>query len=113
MPALQTMFKDAWSQAVAGVNAAEQGAEKVLGRIAGAAGFAPDDVKRQARDLTEKLQSQRRSLEKALDEAMKKAAGRFLLPTKGEVAELRQRVEELSTRVDALAAGRDRPAGQA
>jgi polyhydroxyalkanoate synthesis regulator phasin len=113
MPALQTVFKDAWSQAVAGMAAAEQGAGKVLGRIADAAGFTPDDVKRQARDLTEKLQTQRRSLEKALDLAVKKAAGRFLLPTKGEVAELRQRVDELSSRLDALAADRRPPTGQA
>jgi polyhydroxyalkanoate synthesis regulator phasin len=113
MPALQTMFKDAWSQAVAGVTAAEHEAEKVLGRIAGAAGIKPDEVKRQARDLQEKLQGRRKALEKVVDELVKKAAGRFLLPTKGEVAELRQRVEELSSRVDQLAAGRDKPAGQA
>ena len=67
MPALQTMFKDALSQARAGVTAAEQGAEKVLGRIADAAGLTPIDVRRHARELTEKLNAQRRELEAWLE----------------------------------------------
>ncbi len=39
MPDIQTLFKEAWSNALAGVNAAEQEAEKVLSRIADAAGL--------------------------------------------------------------------------
>jgi len=102
MPDLQTMFKDAWSQALAGVNAAEQEAEKVLGRIADAAGFSPEDVRRHAREFGERLAAQRREIEKTLDGAVKKAAGRFRLPTKDEVAELRQRVDAIAARLDAI-----------
>ena len=36
---LQEVFKEAWSQALVGINTAEQEAEKVLQRIADAAGF--------------------------------------------------------------------------
>ncbi len=103
MPDLQTMFKEAWSHALAGVNAAEQEAEKVLGRIADAAGFTPEDVRRHAREFGERLQAQRREIEKGLDEAVKRAAGRFRLPTKDEVEQLRQRVDAITARLDAMA----------
>lgn len=102
MPDLQTMFKDALSQARAGVTAAEQGAEKVLGRIADAAGLTPIDVRRHARQLSEKLTAQRRELEKTLDGAVKKATGAFRLPTRDEVAELRERVDAITARLDAM-----------
>ncbi|HSN90998.1 MAG TPA: hypothetical protein VLS93_07195, partial [Anaeromyxobacteraceae bacterium] len=66
MPDLQAIFKEAWSNALAGVNAAEQEAEKVIARLADAAGFSPDDVRRHAREFGERLQAQRREVEKAI-----------------------------------------------
>ena len=51
MPDIQSLFKDAWSNALAGVNTAEQEAEKVLTRIADAAGFSAEDVRREVRRL--------------------------------------------------------------
>lgn len=102
MADLQTMFKDALSQARAGVTAAEQGAEKVLGRLADAAGFTPVDVRRHARELGEKLAAQRLELTRTIDGAVKKATGAFRLPTKDEVAELRQRVDAITARLDAM-----------
>lgn len=103
MPHLQTMFKDAWAQALAGVNAAEQEAEKVLGRIADVAGLTPEDVRRHAKEFGERLQTQRREVERAVDDAVKKATDRFRLPSREEVAELRRRVDELSAKLDAMA----------
>jgi len=108
MPDIQTLFKEAWSTALAGVNAAEQEAEKVLNRIADAAGFSPEDVRRQAHDFGERLASQRREVERALDEAIRRAAGRFHIPSSAELDALRQRVDAVAARVDALA--KDRPA---
>jgi len=106
MADLPKMFRSALSQARAGVTAAEQEAEKVLGRIADVAGFTPADVKRHARELGEKLQNQRRELGKGIDEVVKKGMNRIQLPTRDEVADLRQRVDALAARVDALAAER-------
>lgn len=111
MPDLQAMFKDAWSQALVGINAAEQEAERVLGRIADAAGFTPEDVRRHAREFGDRLTQQRREVEKGIDDAVKKATGRFLLPSRGEVDQLRERVDALAKQVDALAQERSRPAG--
>jgi len=104
MPDLQEMFKDAWSQALVGLNAAEAEAEKVLTRL----GFSPEDVKRHAREFGERLTQQRREVEKALDDAVKRATARFRFPTREEMEAVRRRLDEISERVDALAEERGR-----
>jgi polyhydroxyalkanoate synthesis regulator phasin len=103
MADMQEVFKEAWSHALAGVNAAEVEAEKVLGKLADAAGFSPDDVKRHAREFGERLTTQRRELEKAIDDAVKRTASRFRIPTQADLDALQKRVEAVSARVEALA----------
>ena len=107
MPDVRETFKEAWSQALVGLNAAEQEAEKVIGKIADAAGFTPEDVRRHAREFAERLQSQRKELEKTIDEAVKRAASRFKLPSRDEIDGLRQRVDAIAARVDAIARARE------
>ncbi len=102
MPDFQEMFKEAWSHAVAGVNAAEQEAEKVLTRLADVAGLSPDEVKRHARELGERLTSQRRDLERAIDDAVRRAANRFHIPSREEIEALQKRVDGLAQRIEAL-----------
>lgn len=109
MPDIQDVFKEAWSSALAGVNAAEAEAERVLVRLADAAGLSPDDVKRQAREFGERLTSQRRELERAIDDAVKRTASRFRIPTQGDLDALRRRVDEVASRVEALS--KEKPAG--
>ena len=101
------MFKEAWSQALVGLNNAEQEAEKVLNKIADAAGFSPEDVRRHAREFGERLTTQRKEIERAVDEAVKRTASRFKLPTREELDALKQRVEAISARVDALASKKE------
>ncbi len=110
MANIQEMFKEAWSHALSGVNAAEQEAEKVFNRVADAAGFSPEDVRRHAREFGERLQAQRKELEKAIDEGVKKAAHRLQVPTKGDLDAIEQRLTALSTKVDELAKDRERRA---
>jgi polyhydroxyalkanoate synthesis regulator phasin len=102
MADLREIFKDAWSQALAGVNAAETEAEKVLTKLADAAGFSTDDVKRHAREFGERLTVQRREIEKAIDDAVRTAANRFRIPTKEDIAALQKRLDAVTERVDAL-----------
>ncbi|WP_242345140.1 phasin family protein [Anaeromyxobacter terrae] len=103
MPDLQEIFKDAWSHALAGVNAAEQEAEKVLARIADAAGFSPEDVRRHAREFGERLTSQRREIEKTLDDAVRRATSRFRAPAREDLDALEKRLAAIAARVEALA----------
>ncbi len=109
MPDIRETFKEAWSHALAGVNAAEQEAEKVLTRIADAAGFSPDDVRRHAREFGERLASQRREVERAIDDAVRKAANRFRLPTREDLDALQKRLDAVAQRVDALAQEQQQP----
>ena len=109
MPDLEEMFKEAWSSALAGVNAAEQEAEKVLGKLADAAGFSPEDVRRHAREFGERLTSQRREIEKAIDDAVRRTANRFRIPTQTDIEALQKRVDAVAQRVEAIA--KERSAG--
>ncbi len=103
MADIQTLFKEAWSNALAGVNAAEQEAEKVLARIADAAGFSPEDVRRQAREFGERLASQRREVERAVDEAVRRAANRFRIPSREDIEHLERRLDTVAQRLEQLA----------
>jgi poly(hydroxyalkanoate) granule-associated protein len=109
MPDIQELFKEAWSQALAGVNAAEQEAEKVFARLADAAGFTKDDVKRHAREFGERLTSQRREIEKAIDDAVRRAANRFRIPSKEDIDALQKRLDVIAERLDALAKEKEKP----
>ncbi len=102
MAEFQDLFKEAWSHAVAGVNAAEQEAEKVLSRLADAAGLSPEDVKRHAREFGERLTAQRRELERGIDDAVRRAANRFRIPSREEIETLQKRVEGLAQRIEAI-----------
>jgi polyhydroxyalkanoate synthesis regulator phasin len=102
MPDVRETFKEAWSQALVGLNAAEQEAEKVITKIADAAGFTPEDVRRHAREFTERLLTQRKEIEKTIDDAVKRATSRFKLPSREELDGLRQRVDAIAARIDAM-----------
>ncbi len=102
MADIQELFKEAWSHAVAGYAAAEQEAEKVLTRLADAAGLSPDDVRRHAREFGERLTLQRRELERNIDEAVRRAASRFRIPTKEEIAALEKRLDAIAQKIESL-----------
>lgn len=108
MPDIQTLFKEAWSNALAGVNAAEQEAEKVLGRIADVAGFSPEEVRRHAREFGERLANQRREVERAVDDAVRRAANRFRIPSREDLEALQRRVDAVAQRIDDLAKEKER-----
>jgi len=107
MADIQERFKEAWSHALAGINSAEQEAEKIFNRLADAAGFSPEDVRRHARDFGDRLQSQRKELEKAIDDGVKKAASRLRVPTKGDIESIEKRLDAISARIDALATSQE------
>ena len=110
MTDIREAFKEAWSQALVGFNAAEQEAEKVMTRIADAAGFTPEDVKRHAREFGERLQVQRKEIEKSIDDAVRRAASRFRIPSKEDIEALQKRLDVVAERVDALAKEKEKQA---
>jgi polyhydroxyalkanoate synthesis regulator phasin len=106
---IQGMFREAWSAALAGASAAEQEAEKALGRLADAAGFSPEDVRRSARELTGRLSAQRREIEASIEDGVRRAATRFGIPTPDEMSALARRLDAVSERLTRLErAGQER-----
>ena len=108
MADLQAKFREAWSQALLGLNAAEGEAEKVLTRLADAAGLTPEDVKHHAREFGERLTQQRREVERAIDDGVRRAAAQFKVPSRDEIAALRKRIDEIADRIELLAQERSR-----
>jgi hypothetical protein len=103
MPEFRKKFEEAWAQALVSVNAAEQEAEKVMARVAEAAGFSHDDVRRHAREFGERLRAQRTELERTLDEAVKRFTSHLRVgPSTDEMAALRKRVEAVAARLETL-----------
>ena len=108
MADLQAKFREAWSQALVGLNAAEAEAEKVLGRLADAAGLTPEDVKHHAREFGVRLSQQRREVERAIDDGVRRAAAQFKIPTRDEIDALRRRMDEIADRLESVAQERAR-----
>jgi polyhydroxyalkanoate synthesis regulator phasin len=108
MADLQAKFREAWSQALVGINTAEAEAEKVLARLADAAGLTPQDVKHHAREFGERLTQQRREVERAIDDGVRRAAAQFKIPTRDEVESLKRRVDQIADRLEVVAQERSR-----
>jgi polyhydroxyalkanoate synthesis regulator phasin len=108
MADLHAKFREAWSQALVGINTAEAEAEKVLARLADAAGLTPDDVKHHAREFGERLTQQRREVERAIDDGVRRAAAQFKIPTRDEVESLKRRVDQIADRLEVVAQERSR-----
>jgi predicted transcriptional regulator len=95
MADLQGTFREAWAVAVAGVNAAEQEAGKVLNRLAEVAGLSQEDVRRYAREVEQKL-----------DDAVRRASV-LLPPTQEDLAALSRRLDTVAERVARLEKDRE------
>lgn len=95
-------FHQFWSQALVTVTGAEEEATKLLGRLQGMAGWSQDEARRQVREFAEKLASQRRDVEKRVEETAKHSVSRLRVPRRDEVAQLTVRLEALARRVEAL-----------
>lgn len=108
MADLQAKFREAWSQALVGLNAAEAEAEKVLARLADAAGLTPEDVKHHTREFGVRLTQQRREVERAIDDGVRRAAAQFKIPSREEIETLRRRIDQVADRLEAVAQERAR-----
>lgn len=95
-------FQQVWSQALMAVTGAEEEATKLLNRIQGAAGWSQEEAKRQVNEFTHRLATQRKDLEKRLDDAVKQSLARVRVPRREEIAQLNARLDAITKRVEAL-----------
>ena len=99
---MEKYFERAWSQALLAVSTAEEEAAKLVARVSEAAGWTQDEVKRQVRELTDRLTHQRKELERGVEEGVKKALLRVKVPRREDLAGIEARLDQLSKRIDAL-----------
>lgn len=86
-------FQQIWSQALTTVHGAEEEAHKLLGRLQG---MSQDE----ARKLSERLATQRKDLERRVDEVVKASVARLKVPRRDEVAQLNARLDALTRRLE-------------
>jgi len=94
------LFGELWAQALVTAEAAEEEVRRLVDRLATAADLRPRDLQAFRAALATRLSVQRRELERGLDESVRHAMGRFHLPSRAQVAALRQRVVALAARLE-------------
>lgn len=95
-------FERLWGQALLAVSTAEEEALKVVQRMAETTGWSPEEMKTRARELTERLTSQRRDLERSVDEAVKRSLLHLRVPRREQVQDVQTRLERLAQRIEKL-----------
>lgn len=96
------VFQQVWSQALVAVTGAEEEASKLLQKVQGMAGWSQDEAKKQVREFSEKLSSQRRDVEKRIEDGVKQSLHRLHVPRRDELEKLNARLEGLTKRIEAL-----------
>jgi polyhydroxyalkanoate synthesis regulator phasin len=95
-------FERVWSQALLAVTTAEEEVHRTLQRVAATAGWSQDEVKRLAREFTERLAGHRKDLEHSVEVAVCGAISKVKVPRREELQEFEARLTRLAERVDAL-----------
>lgn len=91
-------FQQIWSQALVTVTGAEEEAQRLLQRAQGMVGWSQEEARR----LAERLASQRREMERRVEEAVKTSVARLKVPRRDEIAQLAARLEAVARRIEAL-----------
>ena len=105
---LRGYVREAWSQALVAVDDAGDEVQKILGRVGDLVGVAPEEGRRLAQELAQKLRDDRGQLEQAVEAAVRRAVQRFQLPKAGELEALGLRLSALEATVDRMAEVRGR-----
>ena len=95
-------FEKLWSQALLAVNTAEEEASRAVQRVAAVAGWSQEEVKRQAREFTDRLAGHRKDLEHNVEERVRLALTRLKLPRREELASFGSRLDRLAERIQEL-----------
>jgi len=101
-PALAEYFERAWSQALVAVSTVEEEAAKVTHKVAEVAGWSQDEVRRYVREFSDRLASQRRDLEKNVEDAVRRTVSRVRVPRREDLTDIQARLDRIGQRIEAL-----------
>lgn len=92
-----------WSQALVAVSNAEDEGARMVARLAAAAGWSQEEMKRQAQQLGQRLSAHRQELERAMEVGVRQTLQALRVPRRDAVQELSARLDGIARRIDALA----------
>lgn len=95
-------FQSLWTQALGTMSAADEEVQKLLGRMQQSTGWSPEEVLRQVREFSERLTTQRKDVEKRVEDAVRQSLLKLKVPRREELAGLSARLDALSKRIEAL-----------
>lgn len=84
------------------VSSAGEEAGRVAQVLAERAGLNPDEIRRNVREFTDRLASQRRDFERSVEEASRRAVSSLRVPRREQIQELQNRLEKLERRLSTL-----------
>jgi predicted component of type VI protein secretion system len=99
---LAETFERVWSQALLAVSTAEEEAARCVQRVAGLAGWSPEEMLRQAKLLTERLTGHRKDLESNVEEGVRRTLLHLKVPRREQIQDIEARLARLAERIDAL-----------
>lgn len=95
-------YQQLWGQALVAMTNAEEEVTRLLKKLEERAGWHQDEALRQARTFSERLISQRRDMERRLEEAVRSTVAHIQVPRREDVTGLSTRIEGLAKRVEGL-----------
>ena len=99
---LAETFERVWGQALLAVSTAEEEATRCAQRVAELAGWSQEEVLRQTRMLTERLDGHRKDLEHNVEDGVRKALSHFKVPRREQLQDIEARLVRLSQRIEAM-----------
>lgn len=100
--------REAWSQALVAVTATEEEVGKIVSKVGGWVEMGPEEARRLAAELSDRMKGERNQLETRVEIAVGKALAPFGIPTRDDLAGLHARVSVMEARIDRLIARRTR-----
>ncbi len=99
---LADSLQSVWSQALLAVNSAETEASNLVSKLQSSAQLSQDEVRKQVRELADRLTHQRRDIERRVEEGVRLTLQRVRVPRREEIAGLNARLDTLNRRIDNL-----------
>jgi polyhydroxyalkanoate synthesis regulator phasin len=99
-------LQEAWQSTLGRFATAEEGSRNLVQRLVDWGKLSGDEGRSLLADWRQSIESNRRQLEKRVEDAVQRSVGRFTIPTQHDLEQLTAQIGELEQRVRDLASRR-------
>lgn len=99
MDELRTAIQESWSKAVLAASSVEEHAQQLVGKLGEKAVLAPEQAKKLAAELAERLEAHRKTLTGEVEKAVRTAVSHVRLPARGELKKMSDKLDALEARL--------------